>query len=219
MFDRARKYYLPTATVDSTDDNIWNTLRASLLTSCAYWLQIPVGGVSADKLFPNSRGASTRSFPARLKVFVGMNGRYEEGMDFVRRLTKLLMFCCATDSTDSEESTALSPGTSSLLSFLSFITPYYNPSNTGGWTFPLGAFLHYLSFDLCARVGVMAGWKVLKRDHANIADELVEEELYLKNVNMKSNEIVALLDKMLPLCQQVSCSFSKIGGFQSVLCF
>ena len=212
MFDRARKYFLPTAeeAADGTDNNIWNTLRASLLTSCAYWLQIPVGGVSADKLFPNSKGAFTRSFPARLKVFVGINGRYEEGMDFVRRLTKLLMFCCATtDSTVSEESTAISAGTSSLLSFLSFITPYFNPSNQGGWTFPLGAFLHYLAFELCARVGVMAGWKVLKRDHSNIADGLVEEELYLKNVDMKSSEIVALLDKMVPLCQQVSCLSSR----------
>ena len=198
MFSRARKFVSPT-----DDDHIWSTLNANILTSCAYWLQIPVGGVSSDKLFPNAKVAGTRSFPARLKVFVGMNGRYEEGMDFVKIITKLLIFCCATGGSGSEES-GISSGTSSLLRFLSYVTPYYNPSNTGSWTFPLGAFLHYLAYELCSRVGVMAGWKVLQRDHTDVADRLVEEELYLKNVELKSTEIVALLDKMLPLCQQVS---------------
>ena len=198
MFSRARKFVSPT-----DDDHIWSTLNANILTSCAYWLQIPVGGVSADKLFPDAKVAGTRSFPARLKVFVGMNGRYEEGMDFVKIITKLLIFCCATGGSGSEES-GISSGTSSLLRFLSYVTPYYNPSNTGSWTFPLGAFLHYLAYELCSRVGVMAGWKVLQRDHTDVADRLVEEELYLKNVELKSTEIVALLDKMLPLCQQVS---------------
>lgn len=195
MFSRARKY-LP------ADDSIWTTLHAHLLSSCAIWLQVPVGGVSSDKLFPNARGGGSRKFPARLKVFLGMNGRYEEGMDFVSRLVKLLIFCCGTGNVDDE---GISSGTSSLLRFLSYITPYFNPSNSGPWTFPVGAFLHYLSYELCARVGKSCGLKVLQRDHTNIAEKLIDEELYLKKIDLHSAEIVALLDIMLPLCQQVSC--------------
>ena len=46
--------------------------------------------------------------------------------------------------------------------------------------------------------------KVLQRDHTNIAEKLIDEELYLKKIDLHSAEIVALLDIMLPLCQQVS---------------
>mmetsp|Transcript_1479 Transcript_1479/g.3106 ORF Transcript_1479/g.3106 Transcript_1479/m.3106 type:complete len:2283 (+) Transcript_1479:251-7099(+) len=208
LFSRARKFVEPTLP-------IWTTLRKHLLSSCKYWLQIPVGGISADKSFPHAQGAGKRSFPARLKVFVGSGGRYEEGMDFVGRLTKLLMFCCGAGDDDvavvasvggdeqtTQSSTQISSGASDILRFLSFITPYYNPSNTGAWTFPLGAFLHYLSYELCARVGRMAGWKVLQRDHADVAERLVGEELYLKSMDLGGKTIVALLDGMLPLCQQ-----------------
>jgi hypothetical protein len=198
MFSRARKHVRN----DATNCAIWSTLRKHLLSSCKYWLQIPVGGVSADKSFPHAKAPGTRSFPARLKVFTGMEGRYEEGIQFVGRLTKLLMFCTATspEKLDSAPNASISGGTSDILRFLSFIKPYYNPSNTGAWTFPLGAFLHYLSYSLCARVGEMAGWNVLKRDHADAALMLLNEEPYLECVNLTSNEIVALLDAMLPLC-------------------
>ncbi len=146
----------------------------------------------------------TRSFPPRLKAFVGMGSRYDEGMDFVGRLTKLLMFCTASASTGDKRNgpTAMSEGTSDILRFLSFIAPYYNPSNSGSWSFPIGAFLHYLSYELCARVGVMAGLKVLQREHAVASHQLLEEDPYLQNVNLTGSEIVALMDGMLPLCQQ-----------------
>lgn len=201
MFSRARKH-VPIN--DATSRAIWSTLRKHLLSSCKYWLQIPVGGVSADKSFPHAKSPGTRSFPVRLKAFAGMGGRYEEGMQFVGMLTKLLMFCTATAAGDesSASTPSISEGASDILRFLSFIKPYYNPSNTGSWTFPLGAFLHYLSYSLCARVGEMAGWKVLKDDHSDVALMLLKEEPYLECINLTSNEIVALLDGMLPLCQQ-----------------
>ena len=75
-------------------------------------LQIPFGGVSSDKSFPRAAQAGKRSFPSRLKAFVGSGNKYEEGIDFVGRLTKLLMFCSGPHTTneaddavmDSEES-------------------------------------------------------------------------------------------------------------------
>jgi len=149
MFSRARKY-LP------ADESIWTTLHAHLLSSCAIWLQIPVGGVSSDKLFPNARGGGSRKFPARLKVFLGMNGRYEEGMDFVSRLVKLLIFCCGTGNVDDE---GISSGTSSLLRFLSYITPYFNPSNSGPWTFPgKSAFVLFCHVNACVQYEVLTIW-------------------------------------------------------------
>jgi hypothetical protein len=201
MFSRARKH---APLNDAASCAIWSTLRKHLLCCCKYWLQIPVGGVSADKLFPNAAAPGTRSFPVRLKLFAGSGDRYEEGYHFLGRLTKLLMFCTATAADDdSSGSTALiSEGASDILRFLSFIKPYYNPSNTGSWTFPLGSFLYYLSFSFCARVGEMAGWKVLKRDHPDVALKLLKDEPYLECINLTSNEIVALLDGMLPLGQQ-----------------
>ena len=203
LFARARKYL----SFDNAEScNIWSTLRKHLLTQCKYWLQIPVGGVSADKSFPHAKEAGTRTFPHRLKAFVGIGSRYDEGMDFVGRLTKLLMFCTAMAPAPGKErndSTEISEGTSDILRFLSFIAPYYNPSNSGSWSFPIGAFLHYLSYELCARVGVMAGLKVLQRDHSVVANILLEEDPFLQTVNLKGSEIVALMHGMLPLCQQI----------------
>lgn len=204
LFSRARKY-LPLDNAESC--MIWSTLRKHLLSSCKYWLQIPVGGISADKSFPHAKEPGIRTFPHRLKAFVGMGSQYDEGMDFVGKLTKLLMFCTATATTtpgdeSNDPTTTISEGTSDILRFLSFITPYYNPSNSGGWSFPIGAFLHYLAFELCARVGIMAGLKVLQRDHPVVAHKLLEDDPYLQHVNLRGNEIVALMDGMLPLCQQ-----------------
>ena len=72
--------------------------------------------------------AGKRSFPSRLKAFVGSGSKYEEGIDFVGRVTKLLMFCSGPHSTleandvnmDSEEP-QLSEGTAELLSFLNYM--------------------------------------------------------------------------------------------------
>ena len=172
-----------------------------------------MGGISADKSFPRAGTPAKRSFPIRLKVFVGGGGRYEEGMDFVGRMSKMMMFCAGGGSGSALENESaggddtvpiISQGTSDILRFLSFVTPYYNPSNTGSWTFALGAFLHYLSYELCARVGVMTGLNLMQRDHSDVATRLIEDEPYLNRIDLPGNEIVAFLDKLVPLCQQVS---------------
>ncbi|KAL7471573.1 hypothetical protein ACHAXS_011864 [Conticribra weissflogii] len=104
----------------------------------------------------------------------------------------------------------ISEGSLEILRFLSFVKPYYNPSNIGTWTFPLGAFLHYLSYELCHRVGNMAGLKILKTDHPNISYQLLQDEPYLKCIDLPGNEIVAFLDSLLPLSQQAL--YSKNGN-------
>ncbi|KAL7551909.1 hypothetical protein ACHAWF_015121 [Thalassiosira exigua] len=196
-----------------------SSLRKHLLTRSGYWLQIPTGGTSPDKSFPRAAPPGKRSFPARLKAFVGAGGRYEEGMEFVGRMCKLLAFCAGSydDVADSVEgsagatssegrggrASAISDGTRELVTFLNHIAPYFNPSNTGAWTFPLGAFLHYLSYELCARVGVAAGMTLLRRDRPREAERLREEEPYSTRMELGGREVVALLDGMLPLCQQV----------------
>jgi len=135
----------------------------------------------------------------------------------VGRLTKLLMFCSGPHTTieandaimDSDES-QLSEGTAEILSFLNFVKPYFNPSNTGVWTFPLGAFLHYLSYELSHRIGIMAGLNALKSSHPNSYKQLCNDEPYLSCIQLPGNEIVAFLDTLLPLCQQAL--YSKNGS-------
>ena len=84
MFCRARKYVGP-------EDYDWESIRRRLLTLCGYWLQIPVGGVSSDKSFPNAGQAKSRSIPARLKSFIGNGSSYQEGVDFVSVFCLLLL--------------------------------------------------------------------------------------------------------------------------------
>lgn len=63
--------------------DVWEDLRKHLLTQAGYWLQIPVGGVSADKSFPRVGRAAKRSFPRSLKSFVGSDSKYEEGETYM----------------------------------------------------------------------------------------------------------------------------------------
>lgn len=208
LFSRARKY-LPPGSYD------WTGLLRHLLTHCGYWLQIPTGGASStDRSFPRAVSPAKRTCPARLKAFVGSEGKYEEGMDFVGRLTKMIMFCAgpgkgvavaAAGGGDGgpASTAAVSEGSAVTLRFLSFVTPYFNPSNVGAWTFPLGAFLHYLAYELCHRVGNAAGLRTLRADHPETYDRLMADEPYLEGLELPGNEVVAFLDRLLPLCQQV----------------
>eukprot|EP00804_Cyclotella_cryptica_P029515 CCRYP_011313-RA/>CCRYP_011313-RA protein AED:0.03 eAED:0.02 QI:169/0.87/0.88/1/1/1/9/224/2315 len=233
MFCRARKYV-------GRRDYDWGGLRRLLLTHAGYWLQIPVGGVSSDKSFPRVGRAGKRSFPRSLKLFVGVDSSYEEGIDFVAKLTKLLMHCsgppgatgignvdddfdmgCQNDT--EQHAIQVSDGTSDILRFFLFVKPYFNPSssqmtswllsrfksNVGAWTFPLGAFLHYFSYELSHRIGVVAALKTLKNHHADAISQLYIEEPYLNSINIPGHEIVAYLDILLPLCQQAL--YSKNG--------
>jgi hypothetical protein len=193
----------------------WTGLRRHLLTQAGYWLQIPVGGVSADKSFPRVGRASKRSFPRNLKTFVGSESRYEEGIDFVGKLTKLLMYCSGPEESVGSDGDVdmdgggavveISDGTRDILRFFSFVKPYFNPSNVGSWTFPLGAFLHYFSYELCHRIGIMAALKTMKAQHPDVAKQLCMEEPYMSCINLLGREIVAYLDALLPLCQQGEC--------------
>lgn len=82
-------------------------------------------------------------------------------------------------------------------------------SNVGNWTFPIGAFLHYLAYELCHRVGVMAAIKSLQFERPDLVNQLRIDEPYLKCINLPASEIVAFLDTLLPLCQQAL--YSKNG--------
>jgi len=212
MFCRARKY------VD-LDDYDWGSIRKRLLTLCGYWLQIPVGGKSSDTSFPNAAQAKSRSIPLRLKSFIGNGSSYQEGVDFVSKLSKLLMFCLgkndqnkeadaepATDGRDGDE--PISDGTADVLRFLAFVAPYFHPSNTGAWTFPLGVLLHYISYEFCRRLARGASQQALMKKYPLLASRAGEIEPYKKLSGIPENEIVLILDALLPLCQQTLYSKS-----------
>jgi hypothetical protein len=214
MFCRARKYLEP-------EDFDWGPIRTRLLTLCGYWLQIPVGGKSSDKSFPNASGAKSRSIPPRLKAFIGNVSSYKESVDFVSKLAKLLMFCLGKndgmsqvggektetnmqiqDMTSSNSNSDLSDGTTDVLKFLVFVAPYYHPSNTGNWTFPLGVLLHYLCYELCRRLGRGVSQIALSKRYPLLSSRVCEIEPYKRTSLIPDREVVLLLDALLPLCQQ-----------------
>jgi hypothetical protein len=214
MFCRARKYL-------KDEDFDWGPIRTRLLTLCGYWLQIPVGGKSSDKSFPNASGAKSRSIPVRLKVFIGNGSLYKESVDFVSKLAKLLMFCLGRndgtgqvggekveakvsiqDNTVSDDSNDVSDGTTDVLKFLAFVAPYYHPSNTGNWTFPLGVLLHYLCYELCRRLGRGVSQIAISKRYPLLSTRICEIEPYKRTCLIPEREVVLLLDALLPLCQQ-----------------
>ena len=85
MFCRARKYLEP----DAYD---WEPLRRRILTICGYWLQVPIGRNSTYKSFPGTGMSKSRAIPARLKIFLDTGSSYQEGINFVRKMVKLLVF-------------------------------------------------------------------------------------------------------------------------------
>ena len=211
LFCRARKY----VTCDQYD---WGPIRKRLLTLCAYWLQIPVGGQSNDTSFPNANQAKSRSIPSRLKSFVGNSNGYAEGMDFVSKLSKLLVFCIGKKNQNVKKEIELIPpdnmipmtsdGTEDMLRFLSFVSPYFHPSNTGVWTFPLGVLLHDITNHLCLRLAKFNGQCALEKVHPQLASRVVQIEPYKKDIGIKDHEVVLLVDTLLPLCQQALYSKS-----------
>ncbi len=194
---RARKH-LPT-------DFDWGPIRRRLLTHAQYWLQLPIGGTSMDKSFPNASAPRSRSCPSRLKVFAGASSSYEEGIDFVAKVAKLLVIGLGTGEKDEK----MSEGTRDVLRFLNYVTPYFNPSNLGSWTFTLGAFLHYFSYELCCRLGAAGSMEALRTTRPALVKALCQVEPTLSVACLSSHEVVALLDALLPLCQQ--SLYSKNG--------
>lgn len=197
LFCRARKH-LPT-TFD------WGPIRRRLLTHSQYWLQLPIGGTSMDKSFPNVSVPRSRSCPSRLKVFAGASSSYEEGIDFVAKVAKLLVLGLGTGERDGK----LSEGTRDVLRFLNFVTPYFNPSNLGSWTFTLGAFLHYFSYEFCCRIGATGSMEALRSTRPELVDALCQVEPPMAVTYLPPQEVVALMNALLPLCQQ--SLYSKNG--------
>jgi len=216
MFCRARKYL-------ESEDFDWGPIRTRLLTLCGYWLQIPVGGKSSDKSFPNANGAKSRSIPARLKAFIGNGSSYKESVDFVSKLAKLLIFCLGRNdgiisqvggenkeediqiqdtTTSLDGNNNVSDGTTDVLKFLAFVTPYYHPSNIGNWTFPLGVLLHYLCYELCRRLGRGVSQNVLSKRYPLLSRRICEIEPYKRTSLIPEAELILLLDALLSLCQQ-----------------
>ena len=217
MFCRARKRTLPGA-FD------WGQLRRRLLTQCGFWLQIPLGGSSSDNSFPVAAPPRLRSVPVRLKAFVGSD-KYQEGIDFVRKLSKVLVFCIGMNDTDTgtggeekvqnedkNEKASISSGSNDLLRFFAFVAPYFHPSNTGSWTYPLGLLLHYLSYDLSRRLGLAASIDSLHTSHPDLVRELKRADPFTERLQVPECEIVAILDAFVPLCQQALYSKSAHVG-------
>jgi len=190
LFARARKH-LPT-TFD------WGPVRRRLLTNSQYWLQVPIGGGSLDKSFPNAANPRSRSCPTRLKVFAGASSSYEEGIDFVAKVAKLLVIGLGSGTTID----GVSEGTKDVLRFMNFVTPYFNPSNLGSWTFTLGAFLHYFSYEVSCRMGVAGSMSSIKENRPELAKALCEVEPSLTAADIPPHEVALLMDSLLPLCQQ-----------------
>jgi len=202
FFCRARKH-LP------FDQYDWGPIRRRLLTHSQYWLQIPIGGASMDSSFPRASNPRTRSCPSRLKAFIGSSSSYEDGIDFVAKVAKLLALNIGINPPGTRKLDSVSEGTADILRMLHFVTPYFNPSNIGTWTFTLGAFLHYFSYEVCHRIGVAASVHTLRRLHPNLVEKLLNVEPYLRHVDIPPAELVVLMDALLPLCQQAL--YSKNG--------
>ena len=194
---RARKH-LPA-------DYDWGPIRRKLLTHCQYWLQLPIGGATMDKNFPNASTPRSRSCPSRLKVFAGASSSYEEGIDFVAKVAKLLVIGLGRGA----QINGVSEGTRDVLRFLSFATPYFNPSNLGSWTFTLGAILHYFCYEICCRIGTAGSMAEFQESNPKLAQALSDVEPSLGVAAIPPHELVLLMDALLPLCQQAL--YSKNG--------
>lgn len=201
LFCRARKH------VSEYD---WSPIRKRLLTHSQYWLQLPIGGAAMDTSFPRASNPRSRSCPQRLKVFAGTGSSYDEGIDFVAKVAKLLIAGLGTGKDiEVPDAPAVTEGTNDILLFLSFVTPYFNPSNLGQWTFTLGAFLHYFAYELCCRMGAASGNEALLKSHPAVVQALLKVQPGSHCSGIPAHEVVALMEALLPLCQQTL--YSKNG--------
>ena len=200
LFCRARKV---------TVNYDWAPIRKRLLTLSQYWLQLPLGGGSLDKSFPRAGNPRSRSYPSRLKPFIGSGSSYSDGLQLATKISKLLVAGLGTGNvTGGSDGPGVSDGTRDVLRFFSFVAPYFNPSNVGQWTFALGAFLHNFSYEFCCRIGTMAGQEALAKTHPK-AVEAFGREQPIYEAKIPVHEIALMIDSMLPLCQQAL--YSKSG--------
>ena len=225
LYCRARKY----VSYEMYQDG-WDKIRKRIITHCQYWFQLPIGGMSYDTTFPRIANPRSRTCPSKLKIFVG-NGSgsssyYDEAMDFIAKITKLLVTGLGTgkqislntdDDEDATKSTtkvrkSISEGTNDMLLFLAYATPYFNPSNMGQWTATLGAFLHYFSYELCCRIGGAAGNETLRLSHPHVIQSLHRTQIGSHCSEIPAHEVVLLLDALIPLCQQTLYSKNSHVG-------
>ena len=197
---------------DSAVQIDWTLVRKKILSSCAYWLQIPVTGTSNDRSFPTIRPMKSRQIPSFLKtLFSASSGgnAYQEGIEFVERLSSLLIFCVGRNDNkqDAQQipfescSNQLSDGTADLIRFLSFLGPYFNPTNEGVWTFPLGVLLAALCTQFARRLGNELGHSLLVDSYPDVAQEMKLHD-HTWHGNIPTFEIPHILDALLPLVQQ-----------------
>lgn len=188
----------------------WTMIRKRILSLSQYWLQLPIGGVALDKSFPKAPIPRTRMCPARLKVFVGIGSSYSEGMDFVSKVCKLLVFGLGMGPpAQASEGDNISEGTYDVLRFLTFVSPYFNPSNIGRWTYSLGAFLQTFSNELCSRLGRQIGQSSLEDSHPKAAEAHASVQT-VSSHKLPPHELAYILEALLPLCQQAL--YSKNGN-------
>ena len=211
LFCRSRKFVPPTS-------EVWPMVRRKLLSQCGYWLQIPVTGASDDRSFPTIASMKSRGVPGFLKTLVGGSSPYQDGVDFVEKLATLLVFCLGkhdnpqiTNDDDDTNITSISNGTADIIRFLSFVGPYFNPTNSGAWTFPLGVILNFLCSQFSRRIGAELGQRALSISHPTIAENLIQQEPYLAET-IPDHEIPIIIDALLPLCNQSIYSKNSYVG-------
>jgi hypothetical protein len=112
---------------------------------------------------------------------------------------------------EATSSISISDGTADIIRFLSFLGPYFNPTNNGPWTFPLGLMLNFFCSHFSRRIGAEVGQVALTASHPTVAQDYCLCEPYL-NDNIPHNEIPLIIDALLPLCHQVTYSKSGYVG-------
>lgn len=212
LFCRARKYLRNNSHEHPLPDwvHTWKSVRRRLLTLCQYWCLLPIGGTTQDKAWTQAPHPRSRVCPAKLKALTSTATSYEEGIDFVAKIAKLLVASLGyhydsnkqQPSKDSHANRQFSEGTEDILQFLNYVMPYFHPSNLGSWTFTLGAFLHYFCYELAYRVGTVAGLKILKQHHTSVYNALEQAQPAVVSQVIPPHEVVALVHALLPLCQQ-----------------
>mmetsp|Transcript_5490 Transcript_5490/g.15486 ORF Transcript_5490/g.15486 Transcript_5490/m.15486 type:complete len:2289 (+) Transcript_5490:225-7091(+) len=214
LFCRSRKYLTrrnpnndEQAPVERDWTRAWRLIRRRLLTLCQYWCLLPIGGTTTDKSWTQAPHPRSRACPSKLKALANAGSSYEEGIDFVAKIAKLLVASLGDGSTTIDMAAtapSMSEGTADILRFFSYVAPYFHPSNLGSWTFTLGAFLHYFCYELACRMGTAAGLRVLRRNYPAVCDSLAKSQpgTVANTSGLPAHEVVALMHALVPLCQQ-----------------
>eukprot|EP00559_Dactyliosolen_fragilissimus_P000383 CAMPEP_0184873496 /NCGR_PEP_ID=MMETSP0580-20130426/41872_1 /TAXON_ID=1118495 /ORGANISM="Dactyliosolen fragilissimus" /LENGTH=2040 /DNA_ID=CAMNT_0027376407 /DNA_START=790 /DNA_END=6912 /DNA_ORIENTATION=- len=158
-------------------------------------------------------------------------------MDFVGKVSKLMIYCMGMNNYESStvtldvsnekiysnscntklkssknidsKSDEMTDGTVDALRFLSFVAPYFHPSNTGVWMFPLGVLLHHVSYELCSRIGLSSAMNALSENHPVLFDLVCNSTPFVTSLDINGRELASILSALLPLCRQAL--YSKVS--------